>query len=217
MDKLISVSAALSMLGKGEPSMEVISQTEKIADEIKKVLSPVHTYREFGLLEDGVLEGACFFLEGEDIKKVLLGCQSCILIAATLGFGVERLLLGYSGNPAGLVILDALLNCAVERYINAVCAELKDAYNKKGLYLTDRFAPGYGDMPLNSQESLLRSIDAERRIGVTVSPSGVMIPQKTITGVIGVSNTPKQHLRPCDFCRRFGECELAQNGGTCGI
>ena len=62
-------------------------------------------------------------------------------------------------------------------------------YNDR--FLTDRFSPGYGDFPMESSKDLVGLLDAGRRIGLTVSQSGILIPRKSVTAVLGVSDRPR--------------------------
>jgi cobalamin-dependent methionine synthase I len=53
-----------------------------------------------------------------------------------------------------------------------------------GLQPTKRYAPGYGDWELSSQTALLSLVDAGR-IGIRLTGDFLMIPAKSISGVIG--------------------------------
>ena len=58
---------------------------------------------------------------------------------------------------------------------------------------TFRFSPGYADFPLEVQPKLLEILDAPRRIGLTVSPSLLLIPTKSVTCILGVGeHLPKE-------------------------
>ena len=104
-------------------------------------------------------------------------------------------------------------------YVEAGCnaAEREIAAKLPGKYLTDRFSPGYGDLPLDVQSPLLALTDATRRLGVTLSESNLMNPLKSVTAVIGLSDTPQQaRIRGCDFCAMRTRCNLRKAGKTCG-
>ena len=61
-------------------------------------------------------------------------------------------------------------------------------------------------MPLSDQHALFRVLDVSRRIGVSLSASALMIPQKSVTALIGVSDRPQE--------KRAGGCEAAACGRT---
>ncbi len=59
----------------------------------------------------------------------------------------------------------------------------------QALYLTDRFSPGYGDMPLAQSGQICEVLNTGRSIGLTVSQSGILMPRKSVTAVLGISRT----------------------------
>ena len=116
---------------------------------------------------------------------------------------------------ADALLLDGFGGAYVEAGCNA--AEREIAAKLPGKYLTDRFSPGYGDLPLDVQSPLLALTDATRRLGVTLSESNLMNPLKSVTAVIGLSDTPQQaRIRGCDFCAMRTRCNLRKAGKTCG-
>lgn len=125
---------------------------------------------------------------------------------------------GAAGTGAGFadaLLLDGFGGAYVEAGCNA--AEREIAAKLPGKYLTDRFSPGYGDLPLDVQSPLLALTDATRRLGVTLSESNLMNPLKSVTAVIGLSDTPQQaRIRGCDFCAMRTRCNLRKAGKTCG-
>ncbi|MCR5275107.1 MAG: Vitamin B12 dependent methionine synthase activation subunit, partial [Clostridiales bacterium] len=48
------------------------------------------------------------------------------------------------------------------------------------------FSPGYGDLPIEVQKEFLPLLDAERRLGITLSDSYLMSPSKSVTAIIGI-------------------------------
>ena len=84
-------------------------------------------------------------------------------------------------------------------------------------YLTDRFSPGYGDLPLDLQPALCAALDAQRRLGLTVTDSLLLNPVKSVTAVIGLSPTPQPaRIRGCGYCNFRENCQFRKEGTTCG-
>ena len=84
-------------------------------------------------------------------------------------------------------------------------------------FLTDRFSPGYGDMPLDDQHALFRILNVSRRIGISLSESGLMIPQKSVTALIGVADRPQpKRSRGCASCGMRENCPYRKGGKSCG-
>lgn len=82
--------------------------------------------------------------------------------------------------------------------------------------MTDRFSPGYGDFSIGMQGEICRVLDTARKIGVTVNESGILIPRKTITAVLGVSKHPQtKRTSGCAVCDLFETCSYRREGRTC--
>ncbi|MGM9615575.1 MAG: methionine synthase [Oscillospiraceae bacterium] len=177
---------------------------------------PRIVWRRFPLLPDGSLAGTDFRPLGEDVKMLLHGCEAVILFAATLGAEAEALIRRTQvTDMADAVILDACASAAIENVCDNLCDDFAAA--EAPLYLTDRFSPGYGDLPFAQQPDFCRLLDVGRRIGVTLSPGGLMIPQKTVTALLGVSPVPvKKRSRGCLDCDLFSTCSYRKEGASCG-
>ena len=173
-------------------------------------------WRLFSLAEDGALAGTDYRPAGGDIRAFLSDCDGAVLLAATLGAEAESLIRRAAGRDmAEAVILDAVGSAAIEAVCDNFCADL--AAELAPRYLTDRFSPGYGDMPLSDQFALFRVLDVSRRIGVTLSDSALMIPQKSVTALIGVSERPQPRRgRGCGACGMLENCPYRKEGKSCG-
>ncbi len=158
-------------------------------------------------------------LQGEDIKKHLLGCDNVIILALTIGAEVENLIRSSQAVDAlRPVILDACASVAVEMAADICIDELKKEYEKQSLYLTDRFSPGYGDFPIEKQHLLLKIVDAPRKIGLCATKSSILTPRKSITALIGVSKSEtKGSLAGCENCALKDKCEYRRKGTPCNV
>ena len=86
------------------------------------------------------------------------------------------------------------------------------------MYFPFRYSPGYGDLPLSLQGDLLWLLDAPRRVGLTVSPSHILLPRKSVTAILGISETPvSRSTRSCLSCPGRDGCNYRKAGGHCGI
>ena len=177
---------------------------------------PRAVWRLFDRLPDGSLAGTEFAPAGQDAAALLADCCQVILMAATLGTEAENLLRrAQARDMADAVILDAAGSAALENVCDNLCADLAAFFAPR--YLTDRFSPGYGDMPLAQQQTLCRVLDLDRRSGVRLSESGLMIPQKSVTALIGVSDAPQpRRPRGCEACANRESCTYRKEGTDCG-
>ena len=187
---------------------EGISVVEDISDA-----RFVHAYFSYDEIEKYNLP------EGKDIKCHLEGCGGVILFAATIGSRIEEKIRRAQVNDVLMAaILDACASVCIEAAADMYMKSLSDEYKNKGLYLTDRFSPGYGDFPVEKQHELLKLCDAQRKIGLYVTESSILVPRKSITGVVGVSDTPKRgRLAGCESCVLKGKCEYRKKGENCRV
>ena len=208
----IPVREALHFLGwRGAPiEPELLSRLRALCGEAERTLEPRVAVRTFDIEADGCFSGTRFCPEGGDVRAMLAPCCQGVLLAATLGAQSERMLLrAQARDAADALLLDAVLSAAIEAVCDAQEAALRKALTAQRLYLTDRFSPGYGDMPLAQSAQILAVLDAPRRIGLTLTASGLMLPRKSVTAVMGVSRTPVPR-RPsgCEACSARETCAL---------
>lgn len=163
------------------------------------------------------LKGTCLKLEGKAIDALLHDCEICSIFCATIGNDIEALIRKWQlKDLAFAAMLDACASSAVENLCNKVEAEMANEFGAQGLFLTDRFSPGYGDLPLSIQPDFCAVLDTSRKIGVSVSESGIMIPRKSVTAIIGISKNPQKHFNTgCCNCGLINTCKFRENGVTC--
>lgn len=204
---------------------------------IKKTASaaqPKYVYRVFALersLKDNckpadadaeneriLLSGTSVEIPGRDAAALLRDCSSCIVLAATLGQKSEMMLRrAQITDMTEAVILDSCASSAVESVCEQLNDDLRSEYAAAGKFLTDRYSPGYGDMPLSLQPELCGLLQTEKRIGLSVSPGLTLIPSKSVTAIIGISDVPqKMREVSCDACRLRDTCKIREAGGSCG-
>lgn len=177
---------------------------------------PRIVWKLFAYREDGSFAGTDYTPDGQDIRAFLRGCEQVVLLAATLGIETEALIRRAQTRDMGeAVMLDAAGSAAIEALCDSFCAELGKELSP--CCLTERYSPGYGDYPLSEQRAIFRLLDVSRRIGVSLSDSGLMIPQKSVTALIGVSQRPIPKQRTgCKVCQLRGSCAFRKEGKHCG-
>ena len=211
----------LRYLGAAEPAPEELRrQAEEESRALSAAVTPRYVYRVYPLERAGEefrLSGSGVALTGRTARLMLSGCGQAALLCCTLGAGFEALLRARQvRDMARAVILDAAGSALVEAGCDAAQEEL--ARRMEGLFLPDRFSPGYGDLPLSLQPAVCAALDAGRRLGVQVTESLLLNPAKTVTAVIGLSPRPQMaRVRGCGFCALRESCQLRKGGTRCGL
>ena len=112
------------------------------------------------------------------------------------------------------LVLDALASAMTEEFCDSAENEMKA---KLPGNFTWRFSPGYGDYPIELQPDMIRFLNADKLIGLTATESNILIPRKSVTAVIGVSeDEQEQALRGCAVCKMRENCRYRKDGGHCG-
>ena len=172
--------------------------------------------RTDGKVPEVSLVGTPLVLRGRSIARHLDGATAVGLMVVTLGMGDERELHRLSlVDPVGHVLLDAASTTLVERAADAAEALLVGVAAAGGLHCNVRFSPGYGDLPMDTQQPLLAALGASR-LGITLSPTYLMTPTKSVTAVVGMFDTPQvgSHASCADcLCSDF--CIIRGTGATC--
>ncbi len=216
----LDVTEALRYLGvRGEPDPDLAAQVARTAEELTNRLTPRYTYQVFDLTRagDGLrLAGTEVVLTGSTAARMLESCRRAALLACTLGARFDRMLLAAQARDmAQAVVLDACGGAWVEAGCDAAQAEIAARF--PGQYLTDRFSPGYGDLPLTLQSGLCALLDAPRRLGLYVTESQMLTPVKSVTALVGIADTPQPaRVRGCRFCAMNKTCTLSREGEACG-
>ncbi|MBQ5686801.1 MAG: hypothetical protein IIV23_03795 [Ruminococcus sp.] len=154
---------------------------------------------------------------GEDIERHLSGCTQAVLLGATLGAAVDRLIrVAQIRDMAQAVVLDSMASVAVEQVCTQADALLARQF--PDMYMTFRFSPGYGDYPITLQADFLRLLDAPRKIGLTATEHYLLTPAKSVTAIAGLSPEPiEKQRRGCAVCSLRNTCQYRKNGEHCGF
>lgn len=192
----------------------LMQQIHTCIDEVMRASMPRIVWKRMPVIDRRV-DGLT--LSGNDMKGLLESCDEVVLLGATIGALVERLLMQYEiKSMSDALIMDACASTAVENVCNCFEADLRQEVEAEGLYLTDRFSPGYGDLPFSENEDFCRLLNVEKRIGVTQTPTHLMVPRKSVMAIMGISKNPvKLRGKGCENCPMFRGCRFRERGVTC--
>ena len=186
----------------------------------RSIAQPRYTYRIYDVRlgpRDCLLGDGALALPGTDIRQLLESADRCAVMAVTIGSGVDTALSRLSRTSmADAVVFDACATAAVEFVCDRVEEEIADCARQQGRYITARFSPGYGDLPVEVQPGIVRLLDTHRQIGVSITDSCMLVPSKSVTALIGLRNTPPGSVRDgCAGCSQYERCCYRRKGGTC--
>ena len=214
----VSIEDALRYAGVRAPTEADRAAMARRTEQVLRVCPPRWVYRVLTPEETAAgirLREAGQTLPGSLAEKMLSGCKYALVLVSTLGAAFDALLrAAQARDMAEALLLDACGSAAAEAGCDE--AEREIAARFPELYLTDRFSPGYGDLPLTVQPDLLAVTDARRRLGVTLTESLLMVPSKSVTAILGISDTPQPaRVRGCAYCSLNQTCTFRKRGTTC--
>lgn len=190
-------------LGKNPPDAALNALMEKCLAEFRAAVHFRACFLVVPITETagGVKLGA-LFAPGQSLAGNLSGCNRAILFAATIGAETEwQRKRAAVTSPARALVLDAIGTAAVESFCNALCGEWSREFTD--CFLRPRFSPGYGDLPLAVQRPLLSCLDSSRKAGIFLTDALLMIPQKSVSAVVGIGRTGcTARLPDCTFCEK---------------
>lgn len=203
----------------GGISPELEAQIREAYEKLKGVETPRWVWDFFDIETNraSVSFGGAFCIEGQDLAGLLKGCRRAVLMAVTLGPSVDRLINRLQATSMSeAVVLDACASTAADMF----CDQAENEAARRlscGEFLTMRFSPGYGDVPLSESAKILEALDTRKRIGLSATASGMLLPIKSITAVIGIANEKRDRTRDCSLCGANGRCHYKKRGDSCGV
>ena len=202
---IIRPAQVLRYLGMGgkQPDDQMAELVEKCVAEFKTAANYKVCWltADISVEEAGVAFGF-FYAPGKSLAHNLKGCKRAILFAATTGMQAEQQRRRAAvASPARALVLDAVGTAAVEALCDHFCADRRAELGGQGL--RPRFSPGYGDLPLQLQRELLACLDSHRKIGLSLSASMMMTPQKSVTAICGIGREGCSAVsHDCEQCEK---------------
>jgi len=192
---------------------------EECCEEIIDICKENSVYEIFDIenKDDQIfLLGSTLVLKDNDIKKLLVNSKKCVVMAATLGAGVDSKIAYYSKfNITKGLIMDACATTAIEYLCDELQNEIMKNALEDNLFITNRYSPGYGDFSIDNGENILNVLDAYKKIGLSITANSIMIPRKSVTALIGLSEIQnKKSIEGCKSCKNVN-CEFRKDGGYC--
>jgi cobalamin-dependent methionine synthase I len=176
-----------------EADEQIVSQIKLVSEE---AAAEANAKNVFGVWDckaesDAVTLGE-ININSRNLAHHLRGCEKTVLLAATLGTGADNLLRRYEARDMEkALVAQAVCTSLIEEYCDTVVCEASQSAMLEGLYPTSRFSPGYGDFDIIWQKDILKLLDCEKRIALTLTDGYMLIPSKSVTAVVGFSREKK--------------------------
>lgn len=185
----------------GEPDDEAKAEVQTMLDEVRALLRP---RLSFVTTPVSALDA---FNPGDIILRQLKGSEALCWFTATAGQEYEdyQRRLMQEGDMVRVYMANELGSLIAERVADRMEEVLQLQLTPKGLQRTNRYSPGYCGWHVSEQPRLFALFPTPNPSGIVLSPSCLMVPIKSVSGVIGIGHDVKYHGYTCGLCN-FDKC-----------
>ena len=187
-----------------EPPARIVSLVEEYLEHSQHLIDAVYSYtvRDVILADESlvVIEDMVTF-RSKVIARLLGSCQKVVIFALTIGEHLEEMAgrLAEDGLILQAMVLDSIGSVTTEKLADFVGDSIGEIAQAQGLYSSRRFSPGYCDWPVDEQKMLFQSMDGHSA-GITLTDGCLMLPRKSISGIIGLGDRTVADYNPCQSC-----------------
>lgn len=204
MSLCIPRDEVLRYLGGAPEIPELGRLVDSVLEELPREVCPRSAVRRVSLQTgEDFVEILGLRLLSRALASSLAGCESGYLIAATLGTQADMLLRRYMAvDLPRAAVVQAACAAMLEAFLDQLCGQLNADERENDLFLLPRFSPGYGDWDLREQGKIFALMDLPRRLGVTLTQSFMMLPEKSVTALAGLGKAPHCPQSSCGNCEK---------------
>lgn len=187
------------------------SPGEDIREIVEEVLEHVASFaigRFMYFTTEGVLSSKTLEMEkntfnvGPIIARQLAGSTSFVLFVATAGQEFQQWMdrVKLCDDMVLQYIADSLGSCLAEKVADYMEKHLSAVIASQGLKHTNRFSPGYCNWHVSEQQNLFSLFPTPAPCGIELTESSLMIPIKSVSGIIGIGSQVKKLEYSCGLC-----------------
>ena len=181
-----------------QPDEATQRETQAIIDDVREWLRPQFCFR--------VVRDLPAFDMGKIIERQLHGSEAYALFICTSGIEFEayQQRLKQEGDMVRVFIADSLGSVIAEKCADQMERHLQESIDKLGWHHTNRFSPGYCGWHVSQQQLLFPLFDGHT-CGVRLTDSSLMLPIKSVSGLIGLGKEVRRLDYTCGLCN-FEKC-----------
>jgi hypothetical protein len=146
------------------------------------------------------LNGKTFHLN-KMVTRSLAGSSEIALFIGTCGEKVEVYSKGLlkDGHALEGLIVDLIGSDIAEGVADFIHKTIEQDMAARGLNVTNRYSPGYCNWPVSDQQQLFHLL-RDHDCGVRLTGSSLMVPIKSVSGIIGIGKQVRNRGYFCSVC-----------------
>lgn len=188
----------------------LVDAARQALEEGSPLLEPRVLYKRMSVKE--VRHEHVHFREGEHLRSPLLAqhlgsaCE-VVVVLCTIGAALETRCSKIAHDDIVYSLaLDGVGSAAVETLANAACALFEAESRATKQQTSIPLSPGMVGWPVELGQPQIFEIIDPVEVGVSLSPSMLMIPRKSLTFVLGFGEKMSEAARTCDYCSLKDTC-----------
>lgn len=207
-DLHISLSEIYEAMGYVDavPDDAVIGEVRTLVERATPIIRPRFSFfiaeGTLSSEQEALVVGEVTFPVGKIIARQLRGAENFVFFAATAGMEFESFQheLQQEGDMVQLYIADSLGSIIAEKAADRMEEAVTDFIRDKGWKHTNRFSPGYCGWHVSHQQNLFSLFPVAEPCGIRLTDSCLMIPIKSVSGVLGLGNEVRKLDYTCRLC-----------------
>lgn len=140
---------------------------------------------------------------GKIIASQLKEIEGIVIFAATLGHSFDKWLkqLFNANDPLGAYIVDLIGSFIVESAVDFLAEKIDSHFEDQNKKCSNRYSPGYCDWDVIEQKKVFSFLPKDF-CGITLTKSALMLPIKSVSGIIGFGEKVKRVEYNCSVCKQ---------------
>jgi len=190
-----------------KPSTRMFSLVTDYVENARDLIEPSFSFviRNIELVRGShvFIEDSVIF-ESEVIARLLERAEKVAVFTLTIGSHLEDTAaqLARDGLILQAAVLDAIGSDAAERLADFVENQIGEMSRARGLTISRRFSPGYCDWDVSQQKMVFRAMRGDYA-GIQLTDVCLMIPRKSISGIVGLGHSDIESYNPCTTCDNY--------------
>ena len=209
-DVLFAQAADAAVLSRRSPRL--IEVVEKVIEDTQSLISPMVAYKVIeveSFQEETLTLHGGFILVNPLFKELMTNVRSVIIMVCTIGEALERVASSSADEDITYSFaLDSAGSVAVDQLSTLAGRYFESQMNIKGWQTTVAVTPGMIGWDLQEGQNQVFGILADLNHGVKLTASGLMIPLKSVSIVIGAGPDVKHGGLCCDYCELKDRCQF---------
>jgi hypothetical protein len=203
----LNIKELFLLMGYGShvPGQDILNMVEEMLLDLRDRCKPHFGYmmQQWKIIDRARLGIAHAVLNtGRIITAAMREADQFILFTSTAGHEFDRWLkqTGQEDDIVKTFVANTLGSVIVESTVSLLMKKLAQAAANEGLHISNNYSPGYCDWLL-SEQKILFSLFPPDITGIQLTDSCLMLPIKSVSGLVGIGRNVKKRPYGCEICK----------------